>query len=278
MAKFRALMLWTDAWIADTKHLSRCERGTYHDLLVLMWRSPGCTVPNDDKWLAKHLGMTIVEVESELRPLIAEFCQTDGNRIWQKRLKKEFGHSMSQSARAKSRWRKKKDECPKVRAADATVTVPVTVTEEDIDSARVVPLISPQAKALAEECRRATGIDPIELPGLDYQAQVWTERKYPPPLVVATFVRIAQARPLKPLSYFTKAINSASMRQDDEHQSRSGNGGSSWQPPRGSREDTRRRTVAVIDQLDRLIAESAADEPGGSAQICPPALGRLPAS
>jgi len=90
MAQFPALMLWTDAWIADTKHLSRLERGTYHDLLVLMWRSPGCKVPNDDGWLGKRLGMTRAEVETELRPLISEFCQTDGNHIWQKRLMKEW--------------------------------------------------------------------------------------------------------------------------------------------------------------------------------------------
>lgn len=146
MAKFRALMLWTDAWIADTKHLTRCERGTYHDLLVLMWRSPGCTVPNDDGWLAKHLGMTPAEVENELRPIISEFCQTDGNRIWQKRLKKEFGHSMSQSARAKSKWRKKKAECPKPGAADATVTVTVTDSKKEAASAAPqLPLADPEA-------------------------------------------------------------------------------------------------------------------------------------
>ena len=50
MAQFPGLLLWTDAWVADTKHLSRLERGTYLDLLVLMWRTPGCRVPNDDEW------------------------------------------------------------------------------------------------------------------------------------------------------------------------------------------------------------------------------------
>src|SRR5262245_494916 len=116
MAKFRALMLWTDAWIADTKHLTRCERGTYHDLLVLMWRTPGCTVPNDDVWLAKHLGMTPTEVQNELRPLISEFCQVDGkNRVYQKRLLHEFAWARKRckigGLGAKHRWHNKKDVC-----------------------------------------------------------------------------------------------------------------------------------------------------------------------
>jgi uncharacterized protein YdaU (DUF1376 family) len=90
MAQFPGLMLWTDAWIADTVHLSRLERGIYIDLLVLIWRTPGCRVPNDDKWLAKHMRMNAKEVSQELRPIIREFCQCDGNHIFQKRLQKEF--------------------------------------------------------------------------------------------------------------------------------------------------------------------------------------------
>ena len=85
MAQFPCLPMWTDAWVADTKHLTRTERGTYFDLLVLMWRTPGCKVPNDNDWLAKHLGMTLAEVTAELRPIINEFCRTDGNWVYQKR-------------------------------------------------------------------------------------------------------------------------------------------------------------------------------------------------
>jgi len=86
MSAFPHLPLFTDAWVADTKHLSRLERGTYFDLLVLMWRVPNCRVPNDDAWLGKRLGMTADEVTNELRPIITEFCQIDGNWITQKRL------------------------------------------------------------------------------------------------------------------------------------------------------------------------------------------------
>ncbi len=113
MSRFASLPLFTDAWVADTKHLSRLERGTYHDLLVLMWRSSECRLPDDDDWLSRRLGMTIDEVQQELRPLIAEFCYSSGNWIMQKRLMREWEwctrNSKKRSDAAKLRWDKEKD-------------------------------------------------------------------------------------------------------------------------------------------------------------------------
>ena len=112
MAQFPGLMLWTGAWVADTAHLTRLERGTYFDLIVLMWRTPGCRVPNDDAWLSRHMRMTAEEVVAELRPIIKEFCQSDGNWLFQKRLQKEFlrafNRSHGASVRAKRRWERNK--------------------------------------------------------------------------------------------------------------------------------------------------------------------------
>lgn len=114
MAQFPCLPLWTDAWIADTHTLDRAERGLYMDLLILMWRSPGCSVPNDDAWLTAHLHLKDGELDL-LHRIINEFCYLDPAmraRICQKRLKREFVErfqfSRRQSERAKARWRKKK--------------------------------------------------------------------------------------------------------------------------------------------------------------------------
>ena len=113
MSQFPSLPLFTDAWVAATNHLTRLERGTYHDLLVLMWRSPGCRVPNDDAWLGKHLRMTPEEVQVELWPIISEFARIEGNWITQKRLSKEYNFvtrsSYLRSVAAKSMWKKKKE-------------------------------------------------------------------------------------------------------------------------------------------------------------------------
>ena len=52
MAEYPALPLWTDAYLADTTHLTDAEHGVYFQLVVHAWRSPDCRLPNDAKWLA----------------------------------------------------------------------------------------------------------------------------------------------------------------------------------------------------------------------------------
>jgi uncharacterized protein YdaU (DUF1376 family) len=128
MAQFPGLTIWTDAWIADTMHLSWENRGIYFGLLVTMWRTPGCRVPNDDQWLASHMAMTSTEVVEKLRPIIGEFCQKDGNWLYQKRLKKEFIHRFeqhaAQSARAKHPRKKKKMSSPELAEKHAPAKPP----------------------------------------------------------------------------------------------------------------------------------------------------------
>jgi uncharacterized protein YdaU (DUF1376 family) len=123
MAQFPCLPIWTDAWVADTKHLSLAEEGAYFRLAVEMWRTPGCRVPNDDAWLARHLHVTADELRNIIRPVIAEFCQSDGNFITQKRLKREFVDRFEfggrMSALAKRRHRKTNGASNRRTAADA---------------------------------------------------------------------------------------------------------------------------------------------------------------
>jgi uncharacterized protein YdaU (DUF1376 family) len=102
------LPLFTDALIADTDHLEHDEFGLYLRVLIVMWRSPQQRIPNDDQWLSRRF-----RVPAEpIRKLIAEFCQTDGNWITQKRLLREWSYvttrSKKQSDRSKKRWEKEK--------------------------------------------------------------------------------------------------------------------------------------------------------------------------
>lgn len=114
MAEFSALPLFTDAWLSDTGHLSRAERGLYMDLLILCWRSPECRIPNDEQWIARKLRVGSDETET-LREVIAEFMTSSGNWLWQKRLRREFEYvrkkSKKQSVSAKARWQKEKGRC-----------------------------------------------------------------------------------------------------------------------------------------------------------------------
>src|SRR5262249_39204695 len=53
MAKFPMLPLYTDAFIADTLHLDPAEVGAYMLMLMAAWRTPDCSLPNDDAILRK---------------------------------------------------------------------------------------------------------------------------------------------------------------------------------------------------------------------------------
>ncbi len=57
MAEFPALPLFTDAYLADTRHLTTIQNGAYLLLLMMAWRSPNCALPDNDDILAKWTGM-----------------------------------------------------------------------------------------------------------------------------------------------------------------------------------------------------------------------------
>ncbi len=139
MAEFPSLPLFVDAWITDTHHLTRLERGTYLDLLVLMWITPECRVPNDKLWLSKRLNLPLEIIEKEVMPLVCEYCITDGNWITQGRLRQEFQYLRDthhrQSANAKSRWRKEKRlsqvDASGIEVAYAPTPTPTPTSKKD---------------------------------------------------------------------------------------------------------------------------------------------------
>jgi uncharacterized protein YdaU (DUF1376 family) len=84
------------------------------DLLILMWRTPGCRVPNDDQWIALHLGYTALQVANLVRPVIAEFgtLVAGGDFVAQKRLQREFAVAHARKEKAaeanRTRWNSRK--------------------------------------------------------------------------------------------------------------------------------------------------------------------------
>lgn len=142
MAEFPALPLFTDALLADCEHLSDAEMGVYLRILMYMWRAPECRIPNDSKWIARKFRRTVEQVETEVIPVLREFCSSDGNWWTQKRLKKEYGYvkkkSRKASASAKSRWNKEKDACERNatqqcdRNAPTPTPTPTTVRDTNV--------------------------------------------------------------------------------------------------------------------------------------------------
>ena len=115
MAGFPALPLWTDAYLADTRHLTTTEHGAYLLLLLEAWRRPNCSLPDDDTLLARFTGLSAVDWTAA-KPIVMAFWKLDGrSKTWtQKRLKKELtyvkGRSKVQSDKASKRWKDRKEK------------------------------------------------------------------------------------------------------------------------------------------------------------------------
>jgi len=117
MAEFPALPLFTDAVVADCYHLTDTEFGRYMRILILMWRTPNCRVPNDPNWISKRINCDALAYAEHIHPIMQEFCKIiteDGSKYWiQKRLRKEYvyvqGIREKRSAAANKRWGKGQD-------------------------------------------------------------------------------------------------------------------------------------------------------------------------
>ena len=110
MAEFPAWPLWTDAYLADTTHLSTIEHGAYLLLLMALWRNRGW-LPNDDVKLCRFARLRRNQWV-KMRPTIMAFFDVDGDRITQARCTDEWERctrlALSQSRKAKARWLKKR--------------------------------------------------------------------------------------------------------------------------------------------------------------------------
>lgn len=107
MAEFPALPLWTDAYLADTTHLTAIEHGAYLLLLMAMWRTGDCRLPNDDRALARYAKVNAGQW-SRMKATIMAFFKVDGDHIIQGRLSDEFSlvreRSRKQANRVRNRW------------------------------------------------------------------------------------------------------------------------------------------------------------------------------
>lgn len=123
MADFPTLPFHTDAYLADTEHLSLEEHGAYLKLLMVAWRSPGCSLPDDDKRIAIILGVSIRRWRDVLRPVIEPFWTIEGGFWRQKKLTKTREHvakiSLERRKAAEAKHRPKPLHCPETGPANA---------------------------------------------------------------------------------------------------------------------------------------------------------------
>lgn len=89
MAEYPALPLFTDAYLADTRHLTTAQHGAYMLMLMTAWRAPDCSLPDDDVFLARICGMDKRTWASNKIVLLAFWQRTSDAKLFQKRLKDE---------------------------------------------------------------------------------------------------------------------------------------------------------------------------------------------
>jgi uncharacterized protein YdaU (DUF1376 family) len=156
MADYPALPLWTDAYLADTTHLSATESGAYLHLLMAAWRAPTCSIPNNDRQLARMARCTPREWQKVRGVVMAFWTLDDATTFWtQKRLLTERirvrENSREQSRKAGIKWLKEKEtrnaaassgHMPNVSPDDASIEEP---------NGSSSPLVPPNVDAAAKE-------------------------------------------------------------------------------------------------------------------------------
>lgn len=117
MAEFPGFTIWTDAYLADTGHLTTLEHGAYFLLLMAMWRAGGY-LPNDDVKLARFCRLAPKEW-ARIRDHLLEFFTEDDGKITQGRLLDELEKARDRSRKAADSARAKYRKTKKVAPANA---------------------------------------------------------------------------------------------------------------------------------------------------------------
>lgn len=91
---------------ADTGHLTLEEDGAYNRLLRLCWRTTGCSVPNDSKWIARRMKVDVATFENIVLPIIDEFFTIKNGRVFQVRQLAEFNKTQAKVKAARENGKK----------------------------------------------------------------------------------------------------------------------------------------------------------------------------
>ncbi len=89
MAEFPALPLFTDAFIADTSHLTALQTGAYLMLLMVAWRTSDCCLPDDDRLLARYSRMDFRAWKTHKDVIMSFWNKNENGRYYQRRLRDE---------------------------------------------------------------------------------------------------------------------------------------------------------------------------------------------
>jgi uncharacterized protein YdaU (DUF1376 family) len=177
MSEFAFLPLSTDAYLADTRHLSAQQHGAYLLLLMMAWRMPNCHLPDDDGKLAKW---ACVDRRTWLRikPIVMDFWTLGPDGWAQKRLSKEREYVSKraeisrQNGAAGGRPKSLTSKELQNPAGGLEQTQPITTLT-------LTPLntpISPSGIGRASSSKRGKYGDPNDPIFAEFQNSIWSKR------------------------------------------------------------------------------------------------------
>lgn len=163
MAEFPALPFYTDAYLADTRHLTTEEHGAYLLLLLCAWRTRGCALKDDDRFLARTVGVS-PQRWRKLKPALMEFFDVSGGLWRQKKLTDVYRNVEDRVARNRAngakggRARASRERAAKAKAeegrAQKTDVGPTTCQPTALATGKATKSQNPNPKpaAAAEGC------------------------------------------------------------------------------------------------------------------------------
>lgn len=137
MAEFPALPIFTDAYMADTRHLTATQHGAYLLLLMTAWRMPDCALPDDNQFLARCASID-PRGWASIKTIVMAFWRMNPEGKWvqnrlldERRFAEARADHASKAGRASALKRKKRHSTrvqPNVNPSSTTLPLPSTST------------------------------------------------------------------------------------------------------------------------------------------------------
>ncbi|WP_262694460.1 YdaU family protein [Kordiimonas aquimaris] len=173
MAEFPALPLFTDAYLADTRHLTTEEHGAYLLLLICAWRSRGCALKDNDKTLARIAGLSPTRWR-RIKPALIDFFTVEGGLWRQKKLTSVYAGVSMRVARNKANGARGGRATSKARSQHRKASViqaaQQTHSESTSDQAMDVAAKQIAAKTKAKTMPAAADLQDISN---DFDLEMW---------------------------------------------------------------------------------------------------------
>lgn len=101
MPSMPVLPFWPADYLGDTRHLTAAEHGAYFLLMLAAWQSPNCSLPNEEKRLARMAACNLKQWRAVSDAVLGFWDFDEGLQKWtQKRLLKEHQKATLKSKQA----------------------------------------------------------------------------------------------------------------------------------------------------------------------------------